>query len=118
MTGLVLDVGWVNGLAAIRVGDTTLRGVSETALPPGTEAWLTVRPEAIRLTGGADVPAGHNVVTGTVSDAVYAGASLRVHVALPSGQRLVASVPSGASAANGTPVRLTWPVELGRCVGD
>jgi len=47
-----------------------------------------------------------------------AGIALRVHVTLAGGQRLVANVSSGASAATGAPVTLTWPVELGRCVGD
>jgi ABC-type Fe3+/spermidine/putrescine transport system ATPase subunit len=101
------------------VGDAALRGVSDGALAPGSEAWLTVRPEAIRLVSGDDaVPDDHNLVAGTVSDAVYAGSTLRVHVELPSGQRLVASVPSGTGVAHGAPVRLAWPVEQGRCVGD
>ena len=116
LPGVVTESG--AGVTTLRVGDTTMRGASDGALPPGAEAWLTVRPEAIRLDAGAETPAGHNAVTGTVSDAVYAGSVLRVHVALPNGQRLVASVPSGTILAHGAPVRLTWPIEHGRCVGD
>jgi spermidine/putrescine transport system ATP-binding protein len=116
LPGVVVESG--DGLVALRVGEATLRGVSEAALAPGAEAWLTVRPEAIDLTDGTGAPAGQNVVTGTVRDAVYAGSALRVHVVLPSGQRLVANVPSGTPVTSGEPVTLTWPIEQARCVGD
>lgn len=105
------------GMVTLRVGDATLRGMSDAPLATGSEAWLTVRPEAITLTNGA-APAGHNVVPGTVADAVYAGSALRVHVTLADGRRVVANVPSGTSAARGAAVTLAWPVEQGRCVGD
>ena len=116
LPGVVAESG--RGVAALRVGDGLLRGLSDAALAPGTDAWLTVRPEAIRLADGARPPDGHNLVSGTVSDAVYAGSSLRMHVALPTGQRLVASVPSGTQVPLGARVSLTWAVEQGRCVGD
>jgi spermidine/putrescine transport system ATP-binding protein len=106
------------GMATLRVGDVALRGLSDGPLPAGREAWLTVRPEAIRLIDGHAAPAAQNTVAGTVDDAVYAGSALRVHVTLPGGQRLVASVPSGTVATAGAPVTLSWPVELARCVGD
>jgi len=106
------------GVATMRIGDVTLRGLCDGAQPVGREAWLTVRPEAIRLIDGPAAPAGQNTVAGTVNDAVYAGSALRVHVTLPGGQRLVASVPSGTIVAAGAPVTLSWPVELARCVGD
>jgi spermidine/putrescine transport system ATP-binding protein len=106
------------GMATLRVGDVALRGLSDGPLPAGREAWLTVRPEAIRLIDGHGAPAAQNMVPGTVDDAVYAGSALRVHVTLPGGQRLVASVPSGTVATAGAPVTLSWPIELARCVGD
>jgi len=112
--GTVIESG--GGTASLRVGDVTLRGASESPLSPGSEAWLTVRPEAIDLIDGT-APADYNTVTGTVADAVYAGSALRVHVALPGGRRLVANVPSGTLAPNGTRVTLAWSVEQGRCVG-
>jgi spermidine/putrescine transport system ATP-binding protein len=105
------------GVATLRTGDVTLRGLGDGAPPVGREAWLTVRPEAIRI-DGPGAPPGQNTVAGTVNDAVYAGSALRVHVTLPGGQRLVASVPSGTTVAAGAPVTLSWPVELARCVGD
>jgi spermidine/putrescine transport system ATP-binding protein len=112
--GTVIESG--GGTASLRVGDVTLRGASESPLSPGSEAWLTVRPEAIDLIDGT-APADYNTVSGTVADAVYAGSALRVHVALPGGRRLVANVPSGTLAPNGTRVTLAWSVEQGRCVG-
>jgi spermidine/putrescine transport system ATP-binding protein len=105
------------GSVTLRMGDVVLRGLSDAPLAPGSEAWLTVRPEAIALSSGAP-PTGHNVVPGTVADAVYAGSALRVHVTLADGRRVVANVPSGTSAARGAPVTLAWPAEQGRCVGD
>jgi spermidine/putrescine transport system ATP-binding protein len=116
LAGTVVECA--SGVTTLRVGDVPLRGLCDGALPVGREAWLTVRPEAIRLIDGHGAPAGQNTVAGTVNDAVYAGSALRVHVTLPGGQRLVASVPSGTSAPPGAPVTLSWPVELARCVGD
>jgi spermidine/putrescine transport system ATP-binding protein len=105
------------GMVSLRVGDAVLRGLSDTPLADGSEAWLTVRPEAIALSNGA-APAGHNAIAGTVADAVYAGSALRVHVTLSGGRRVVANVPSGTSTTRGAPVTLAWPIEQGRCVGD
>ena len=113
--GTVVESG--GGTATLRADGMTLRGLSDAALAPGSEAWLTVRPEAIDIPEGAP-PAGHNAVTGTLADTVYAGSALRVHVALPGGRRLVANVPSSTVATNGAAVTLSWPVEQGRCVGD
>jgi spermidine/putrescine transport system ATP-binding protein len=104
--------------AALRVGDAVLRGAAGGSLAPGDQAWLTVRPEAIRLADSAGPRPGENALAGTVADAVYAGAALRVHVALADGRRVVANVPSGTTAANGRAVTLAWPVELGRVVGE
>jgi spermidine/putrescine transport system ATP-binding protein len=115
LPGTVIECA--GGVATLRMGDVTLRGVSDAALAPGSEAWLTVRPEAIDLSDGA-APAGHNAVTGTVADAVYAGSALRIYVTLPGGRRLVANVPSGTVATHGATVTLAWPVAQGRCVGD
>ncbi len=116
LPGIVAESG--GGVVALRVGDATLRAMSDGAPAVGGEAWLTVRPESIDLADDATAASGRNVVTGTVRDAVYAGSSLRVHVTLPSGQRLVANVPSDRRVTLGAPASLTWAVEHGRCVGD
>jgi spermidine/putrescine transport system ATP-binding protein len=115
LPGVVAESG--DGTVVLRAGGTTLRALTDTPLAPGAEAWLTVRPEAIELSDAGGTPEGWNRVAGTVREAVYAGSALRVHVALESGQRLVAHVTSGSGVAIGAEVALAWPVERGRCVG-
>ena len=96
----------------------TLRGLSEAALAPGAEAWLTVRPEAIELPGGRGAGRPQRGQRNR-ADAVYAGSVLRLHVALPGGKPVVGERrPPSTVATNGAAVTLAWPVEQGRCVGD
>ena len=116
LPGVVAESG--DGMVVLRAAGTSLRALSDTPLAPGSEAWLTVRPEAIELTDSGMTREGWNRVAGTVREAVYAGSTLRVHVALESGQRLVAHVTSSTGVPIGAEVGLTWPVERGRCVGD
>ncbi len=106
------------GMATLEVGGAVVRGIVDTPLAVGTAAWLTVRPEAIRLAQRGAARPGENALTGTVADAVYAGAALRVHVALAGGRRVVANVPSGMATDIGSAVTLAWAVEQGRCVGE
>ena len=93
LPGVVAESG--GGVAALRVGEAMLRGPRATrALAAGSEAWLTVRPEAITWPTDATAPAGDNRVSGTVTRGGLcrlrgAGARRR----WPSGQQLVANVP-------------------------
>jgi spermidine/putrescine transport system ATP-binding protein len=105
-------------LASLQVGDAVLRGVAQVSLSRGDEAWLTVRPEAIRVAEAGAVQPGENALTGTVADAVYAGSALRVHVGLGDGRRVVANVPSGTATVRGSPVTLAWAEGSGRVVGE
>lgn len=107
-----------DGLVTLKVGDTTVRGLSDPALAPGTEVWLTVRPEAIDLLEGSLPPAGWNAVSGTVVDTVYAGSTVRAHVEITGGRRLVANLAPGAAPPTGAPATLSWQVERGRCVAE
>ncbi|MFL5492937.1 MAG: ABC transporter ATP-binding protein [Gemmatimonadales bacterium] len=116
LPGVVAESG--AGMVVLRAGGTTLRALTDAPLAPGAEAWLTVRPEAIEVTDSGETPEGWNRVAGTVREAVYGGSTLRVHVALESGQRLVAHVTSSSGVAIGAEVALAWPVERGRCVGE
>ena len=116
LAGRVVET--VDGVVTLSVGDTKLRGLSDSALPVGTEAWLTVRPEVIDLLGGRLPPAGWNAVSGTVLDTVYAGSTVRVHVELAGGRRLVANLPPGAAPPMGARATLSWAVERGRCVAE
>jgi spermidine/putrescine transport system permease protein len=115
LAGRVVEV--THGMVTLKVGESTLRGLAESALAPDAQAWLTVRPEAIRLRDGAP-PDGWNAVPGTLVDTVYAGSAVRAHVELPGGRRVVANLAPGEVPAPGAQVTLTWPVERGRCVGE
>ncbi len=53
-----------------------------------------------------------------MAEAVYAGAQLRVHVEVASGQRLVVAAPPDTPLRIGEAVRLAWAAERGRCVAD
>ena len=115
LAGRVVEV--THGMVTLKVGESTLRGLAESALAPDAQAWLTVRPEAIRLRDGAP-PDGWNAVPGTLVDTVYAGSAVRAHVELPGGRRVVANLAPGEVPAPGAQVTLTSPVERGRCVGE
>ncbi|MEP7226380.1 MAG: ABC transporter ATP-binding protein [Gemmatimonadales bacterium] len=105
-------------MVTLKVGDALVRGLSDSALAPGTEAWLTVRPEVIDLLDGSPPPAGWNAVSGTVVDTVYAGSTVRAHVEMPGGRRLVANLAPGAAPPIGAEATLSWQMERGRCVAE
>jgi spermidine/putrescine transport system ATP-binding protein len=115
LSGTVVES--VGDVVTLKVGDAMLRGLTDSALAPGTDAWLAVRPEVVSLLEGSP-PARWNAASGTVRETVYVGATVRVHVALPCGRQLVANLPSDRSPPTGTPATLGWPVERGRCVRD
>jgi len=116
LPGMVVET--VDGVVTLRVGDTTVRGLSDSALAAGAKAWLTVRPEAIELLNGRLQPPGWNAVSGKVVDTVYAGSTVRAHVELPGGRRLVANLPPGRVPPTGAQATLSWAVEHGRCVAE
>ena len=82
-SGLRLWAGNSNGLAA------------------GAAATLAIRPEAIRVSLTAPVPAPPNALAGEVVEAIYEGGSRRWVVELATGERLV--VRDATSANGGTP---------------
>ena len=63
--------------------------------PPGSEAWLTVRPEAIDLIRRRAAPAGDNAVDRHRGRRGLRRLGAPGARALPGGRRLVANVPSG-----------------------
>jgi spermidine/putrescine transport system ATP-binding protein len=113
--GTVVEGG--RGRVVLRAGTDLLLGWSDEVLPVGAAAWLSVRPEALRLlaegANGAD-----NVLQGTVAEAVYSGSLVRLHLSLPGGRRLVAHAPVGNAVQPGEQVRVGWAAERGRCVRD
>jgi spermidine/putrescine transport system ATP-binding protein len=113
--GTVVEGG--PGLVTIRAGARELRGWSERPIPRGAEAWLSIRPEAIRIVAEGSEHPEENRLEGTVAEAVYVGSLLRVHVTW-SEQRLVVQVPVGTPIRPGERVSLTWSPDRARCVID
>ncbi|MFF5230356.1 ABC transporter ATP-binding protein [Dactylosporangium sp. NPDC000521] len=62
--------------------------------------WLGVRPEKLHLAAGLDkVPAGHQSVTGIITDSSYVGVSTQYLVRAPWGDELTVFVPNSGVAA-------------------
>jgi spermidine/putrescine transport system ATP-binding protein len=113
LTGTVVEGG--PAPVVLRSGENLIRGWSDAVLPEGGTAWISVRPEAIRIGPSNGAAAQDEVLTGTIADAVYGGSVVRVHITLAGGQRVVAHAPAGSALATGEAVRLSWPPERGRC---
>jgi spermidine/putrescine transport system ATP-binding protein len=116
MAGTVVEGG--PGAVTLRVGQDLVRGRSDVALPVGSQAWLSVRPEAVRVEFGEAASTDENAMDGTVTDAVYGGSSIRLHVGLPGDRRIIAQVPAGTPVEPGGRVRVSWPPERARGVSD
>ena len=75
-------------------------------------AWLGVRPEKLHLAPAFDaVPAGHQSISGTVTDSSYVGVSTQYLVRVPWGDELTVFVPNSGVAAPlavGSEVVLYW----------
>jgi spermidine/putrescine transport system ATP-binding protein len=116
MAGVVVDGG--PGPVTLRVGNVLLRGRSDVGLPAGSQAWLSVRPEAVRIQLGGPNHAEENAIEGTIADTVYGGALIRVHVNLPGDRRIIAQVPAGTTVRAGERAWVGWDSERARCVTD
>jgi spermidine/putrescine transport system ATP-binding protein len=113
--GTVLDGG--PGEVTLGAGDQVFKGWSDVSLPSGGEAWLSVRPEAIALHHGPPAP-GQNAIQVVVTEAVYLGSMVRVHLRGPGERRLVAQVPPGTPVQIGEAAQASWPADRARCVTD
>jgi spermidine/putrescine transport system ATP-binding protein len=116
LTGTVVQEG--PRPVVLKVGEDLVRGWSDAALPVGSTAWLSVRPEAIQISAESGPATGDSVLTGKIVDAVYSGSLLRVHIALAGGQLIVAHAPAATTPGVGASVRLSWEAERGRCGSD
>lgn len=99
-------------------GNVVVRG--SLSVSPGREAWVSVRPEAMRLQpASGDAPAG-NAVAGEVEGAVFLGPSVRYLVTRPGGSPLLvqADALEGPVFAVGDRVRVVWPAESGTLICD
>jgi spermidine/putrescine ABC transporter ATP-binding subunit len=90
-------------------GGGMLRIETAAAFRAGEEIELAIRPERIRLAGGAD----ENVVEGRITGVVYQGVQTEVTAEIPSGQRLLVFVaePAPVALVPGQPLRLHLPAD-------
>jgi putative spermidine/putrescine transport system ATP-binding protein len=84
--------------------------ISDSAAPAiGSAVTLVLRPEHVRI--GVPVDPAHNHAQGTVREAVFQGDRLRCEIALDTGERLIALVPTqrrGSGPAPDTRVVAGW----------
>ncbi|MDH6232029.1 putative spermidine/putrescine transport system ATP-binding protein [Mesorhizobium soli] len=108
----------IDGRATGRLGEATLSAPTNAAAPAGKQSLLAVRPEHLRIgAAGAD----ENGIAGVIADKIYNGAEMSLQVALPTGQRLLLSVPDNSAAAAlavGAETKVCWPVESGFILHD
>lgn len=84
--------------------------VAGPVLKNNCQALLVVRPEKLAVLSGP--PEGLNVISGRVSDVVYQGDSVRIHVVLADGSTLVVRQPSRQDIMNSLP-GVGGPIQLG-----
>jgi ABC-type Fe3+/spermidine/putrescine transport system ATPase subunit len=91
------------------LGGEAVRVAALDGLRAGEAVELAIRPERVRLSGGA----AENVVDGRVAGVVYQGVQTEVTVEIGGGQRLLVFVPEpGPTAlAAGEALRLHLPPE-------
>jgi spermidine/putrescine transport system ATP-binding protein len=100
----------------VTAGGATVRARAVRPWKVGEEGWLAIRPEFVRPALAGEGP---NLLSGTATDTVYSGSVTRQYLSLPDGGRLVFHLAAGAAPpAEGSTVKVTWPVERGNLVGD
>ncbi|QUQ68049.1 ABC transporter ATP-binding protein [Kutzneria sp. CA-103260] len=94
------------------VGTSNLLGGRAAETVIGMTGLFSIRPEKIRIDGDLARPAGpgETSATGTVTDVVYAGATMRFEVTLDAGGQLsvVRQNTDGVPGFSNGRVRLTW----------
>jgi putrescine transport system ATP-binding protein len=91
--------------------------VPDGGVAPGAEAWLSVRPERLRLARAPTDGVG-NQASGEVADIAYLGSRSIYHVRLAGGRKLIASVASVQWGGETPPtwgdtVWVSWPAPAG-----
>ena len=117
MDGTVDAVGLFlsKGGTAIRLGP---RGNTEGAVT------FSIRPEHVLVAGdqhSSRTDDAFNRLHGTVTVASYLGAATDIHVMLPTGERMIASVPNRSDVRMpvvGESVELGWPMDSGLILTD
>lgn len=91
-----------------------IAAASDPALSRASDVLLSVRPERVRI--GGDVEALANRLSGQVTETIYLGDHVRLHIRLSDGTGIVAKLPNGAGRPDFTPgetVPLGWNAEDG-----
>lgn len=82
------------GLAVCSALSVRLRAALDGDFKPGPAA-IVIRPERVTLLGVDEpAPIGQNIISGTVAEIVYLGASTQVHVDVGQSAVLVVDVPN------------------------
>ncbi len=101
----------------INVAPHGLLRTAPSSLTTGTEAYLAIRPESVRLSAPEDVPAADQVsLPATVEAVAFVGSQVHTHLRLDGADALfvvTSSTRHGVPAA-GQRMRLTWPIDEGR----
>ncbi|MDA3630945.1 ABC transporter ATP-binding protein [Saccharopolyspora sp. WRP15-2] len=106
------------------VGTSNLLSGASAEAVIGSRGIYSIRPEKIRIDADREIGAapGETSATGTVTDAVYAGASVRYEVSLHAGARLSVVRPNTGAGAlehpTGSEVRLVWRDEHSFCLTE
>ncbi|WP_290741424.1 ABC transporter ATP-binding protein [Amaricoccus sp.] len=114
----ITDCAFSTGRATGRHGEAAISAPIAEGARQGHHLVLAVRPEHLRV---GEPGAGDNALAGTISDKVYNGAEMNLQVVLPTGQRIVLSVPDRSEAAAlpiGSEVTVCWPVDGGYILAD
>ena len=111
LTGTLARVTGGQGVIEVSPDEQIIVPPGRSALEPGHEVELTVRPEKIEL-GAGPGPAGGCALRGTVTEVVYLGTSTSFSVHTTTGADVVVFQQNSASAAapvsRGDEVWLTW----------
>jgi spermidine/putrescine transport system ATP-binding protein len=109
-----------DGEATLALGAAVVRAPRPpgAAIPLGSDAWLSVRPERVTVGVRGDARPERNTLDGVVADVVFVGAGSKVHVALANGTRVIADRSGDRAFAPGDPVTVGWPVEAGVLLRD
>jgi spermidine/putrescine transport system ATP-binding protein len=107
--GTIIEVG---DLLAVRAFDHTFRVPRAKSAATSERVILGVRPEKLAVhRPGGDVPAGHNSLSGVITDASFVGVSTQYLVACPWGQEIIAfeqNLSTGPRPGVGEQVVLSW----------
>ena len=110
LRGVVVDGG-------VDAGPYGLLRTGPTDMPPGTSAYVAIRPEAARLLWADDAPALDDAsLTGIVEAVAFAGSQVHTHLRLDGGEAsfVVTSVKRERLPTTGESMRVAWSIGDGQ----